>query len=57
MPRRPRIESVGFIDKELFELLDIAISEEEWGKLATLQKTKYTQENKTIKREKVALEK
>jgi hypothetical protein len=40
------------IDKELFELLDIAISEEEWGKLATLQKTKYTQENKTIKREK-----
>ena len=39
MPRRPRIESVGFIDKELFELLDIAISKEEWGKLATLQKT------------------
>lgn len=40
------------VDKEIFELLNIAINEEELGKLATFQKTKYTQENKTIKRQK-----
>lgn len=44
------------MDKKLFELLDINISEEELEKLAVLQKTKYTQkytqENKTIKRQK-----
>jgi len=38
-------------DKELFALLDTEISDYELAKLETLQKTKYTQENKIPRRE------
>ena len=40
------------LDKELFALLETEISEKELEKLDTLQKTKYTQENETTKRQK-----
>jgi len=40
------------LDKELFALLETEISEKELEKLDTFQKTKYTQENETIKRQK-----
>jgi putative transposase len=38
-------------DRELFTLLDAEISDDELAKLETLQKTKYTQENKIPRRE------
>ncbi len=40
------------LDKELFALLDKEVNKKELEKLDTLQKTKYTQENEIIKRQK-----